>query len=105
MVAVYECRRVSEVSAREIPARRAVAGYWQSWFEEIVLRLEKTPEEKALRCEFATKRHALNARGHLRRRFTKFFGTGYMALSVRQEDEAGVLYVRRGPKYDKARSM
>jgi len=94
--APYMVRDIRMVDAREVPAIR---GYWKALAYDLQLRLEKTPDEKALRLEFIGLEYAQRAAGAMYYHFRKLWGAGWVKLRLADEDGHGVMYVQRGKAF------
>ncbi len=86
------------INAATIPSR-ASATRWNALYQDIMLRLEQTPQTQALAFPFATYAVLKSAKAAIFKRSLKDYGADFVTLIVRKQPPT--LFVRRGPNWDK----
>jgi hypothetical protein len=89
----------TEIDARDIPAPWSRWGRWARLYQDIQLRLEKTPPHRALAYPFQDTKALKSAYDGLHRRLKQREDDDYIHLSTRSDPPT--LYVRRGPQWKK----
>lgn len=89
---------IETVEARDIPPRHGYMS-WERVFEEIVLRLEKTPASQALMLEFEREIQAKSCRSQLKAAAKKRGLDEQVEIFRRKRDGTYAVFVRRSPKY------
>ena len=84
-----------EVHASEM--RRLRRSKWQELYDDILLRLEQTMPQYALKVEFEDAELTRKARHALNKRLLKEHGPGYADFAI----IGNLLYIRRGPNWKK----
>ena len=92
-------KSITEVRAEEMPSRNGKGQRWQQLATELTLRLEQTPESKALRIEFVNKDELRKGRASLQKWFRKYGVSVVTGQLV--ENGSAVLFFKRGPNYQK----
>lgn len=87
----------AEISISEMSVRHSVYAPLQ---DDIVLRLDKTNDNRALAYPMLDAQAACKARDSIASAFKKRFGPGFAVFSVRKAPP--MLYVRRGPNWKKS---
>jgi len=88
-------KSITEVRASEM--RRLRRSKWQELYDDILLRLEQTQPQYALKIEFEDAELPRKARHALNKKFRKEQEAGYVDFAV----IGNLLYVRRGPNWKK----
>jgi len=88
-------KSITEVRASEM--RRLRRSKWQELYDDILLRLEQTMPQYALKVEFEDAELTRKARHALNKKFRKEQEAGYVDFAV----IGNLLYVRRGPNWKK----
>lgn len=95
---------IETVEARDIPPLRGTTN-WEGLFEELLLRLEKTPIHQALMMTFETIVPAQTCQNRLKDAAKKRGVTEQVDIFRRKLDGKGyAVYVRRSPKWSSAKS-
>lgn len=90
---------IETVEARDIPPGRGFTN-WEGVFEEILLRLEKTPISQALMMTFERESQATVCSGRLKAAAKKREVADQVEIFRRKLDGGGhAVYVRRSQKY------
>lgn len=90
---------IETVETRDIPPRRGYTN-WAGLFEEILLRLEKTPDNQALMLSFGQEIQAKSCRNRLKAAAEKREVADQVEIFRRKLDGGGhAVYVRRSQKY------
>ena len=90
---------IETVETRDIPPRRGYTN-WAGLFEEILLRLEKTPDNQALMLSFGQEIQAKSCRNRLKAAAEKREVADQVEIFRRKLDGGGhAVYIRRSPKY------
>lgn len=94
---------IETVEARDIPPLRGTTN-WAGLFEELLLRLEKTPVHQALMMTFDAEGQASTCSVRLKDAAKKRGVTEQVEIFRRKLDGAHAVYVRRSPKWSSAKS-
>lgn len=97
--------QISEIDVEDIPGGRIAYGKYAVLWQEILLRLEKTPASRALVVPFKVRQEMRKADRSLRRYAETRLGRHHITIRTRSNGNGGgALYISRGEQWKRKSS-